>query len=139
MSVYRYKVDVAVRHPEKNGEYLIGIEGDGPVYHGCQFARDRDRIRSVVMQRMGWSLHRVWMPDWLNNPARELERIRDAITKALTKGKDTEISEGQTDDDAPRERPKTDPMAVAAAYKSAPSFGEDPSHLDGARQYKERI
>jgi len=39
-----YFIDLAVRHPEKPGAFLLGIEFDGKSYHSGRSARDRDRL-----------------------------------------------------------------------------------------------
>jgi very-short-patch-repair endonuclease len=78
-----YRIDLAVRHPEKPGRYLLGVECDGPSYHSAATARDRDRIRQAVLERLGWRIHRVWSTDWLLDPARCLDRIDEAIASAL--------------------------------------------------------
>ncbi len=40
-----YRIDLAIRHPEDPGRYLLGIECDGAMYHSSRAARDRDRLR----------------------------------------------------------------------------------------------
>ncbi|MFL5353665.1 hypothetical protein [Archangium sp.] len=59
-----YRVDLAVVHPERPGEYVLGVECDGPHYRSAASARDRDRLRSEVLRGLGWRLHRVWSSDW---------------------------------------------------------------------------
>src|SRR5690606_29348656 len=39
-----YRIDLAVRDPERPGAYLLGIECDGAFYHSGRTARDRDRL-----------------------------------------------------------------------------------------------
>ncbi|HZW08883.1 MAG TPA: DUF3320 domain-containing protein, partial [Phycisphaerales bacterium] len=59
-----YRVDLAVRHPEREGRYVLGIECDGPMYRGASTARDRERTRHSVLEGLGWRLTRVWSPAW---------------------------------------------------------------------------
>src|SRR5690606_3096245 len=61
---------------------LLGIECDGASYHSARSARDRDRLRQEVLERMGWQIHRIWSTDWFRNPARELQRVVEAIDAA---------------------------------------------------------
>ncbi|MFI4860801.1 MAG: DUF3320 domain-containing protein [Phycisphaerales bacterium JB063] len=77
-----YRVVLGVRDPENDGQYLLGIECDGPFYANAPAARDRDRTRPGVMGGLGWRLHRVWSADWWHDPARETDRLRDAIEQA---------------------------------------------------------
>lgn len=77
------RIDIAVEHPDKRGEFLLGIECDGGDYASAPVARDRERIRPAVLGGMGWKLERVWSLDWLKNPAAELERLENSLAAAL--------------------------------------------------------
>jgi len=79
-----YRIDLAVVHPELPGKYLLGIECDGANYHSAKCARDRDRLRQIVLEGLGWKLHRVWSTDWWHDPNREVERIEEALQHART-------------------------------------------------------
>lgn len=83
VGVSTYRVDLAVRHPEKPGHFLLGIECDGATYHSSREARDRDRLREAHLRRLGWNLHRVWSTDWFRWPDREMERLERAINSRL--------------------------------------------------------
>lgn len=72
-------IDLAVVDKEQPGRYILGIECDGATYHRARSARDRDRLRQQVLEGLGWQIHRIWSTDWFHNPARELERVVEAI------------------------------------------------------------
>ena len=38
-----YKIDIAVKHPQIAGQFVLGIECDGVNYHSARTARERDR------------------------------------------------------------------------------------------------
>ena len=78
-------IDLAVVDPDMPGRYLLGIECDGAMYHSARSARDRDRIRQEVLERLGWQIHRIWSTDWFQNPAREMRRLEQSITQAKRK------------------------------------------------------
>lgn len=78
-------IDIGIVDPERPGRYLIGIECDGATYHGSQSARDRDRLRELMLRGLGWELHRIWSTDWFRNPERELQRAVTAIEQARSK------------------------------------------------------
>jgi very-short-patch-repair endonuclease len=78
-----YRVDMAVVHPQKPGTYLLGIECDGATYHSLPTARDRDRLRQMVLEDLGWSLHRIWSTDWWTDPAREIQKLEAALSTLL--------------------------------------------------------
>ncbi|MDQ7013102.1 MAG: DUF4011 domain-containing protein [Planctomycetota bacterium] len=77
-----YRVDLAIVDPERPGEFLIGIECDGPMYRNANTARDRDRTRSSVLGGLGWRLVRVWSTAWRLDPEGCLGQIEDAIAQA---------------------------------------------------------
>ncbi len=64
IGVSGFRIDLGVRHPDKPGAYLAGVECDGATYHRSAVARDRDKTRQLVLEGLGWSILRVWSPDW---------------------------------------------------------------------------
>jgi len=75
VGVAGFFIDIAVKDPGKPGRYLMGIECDGATYHSAKSARDRDRLRQEVLERLGWRIRRIWSTDWFSNPQGELEPI----------------------------------------------------------------
>ncbi|MDY7225594.1 DUF3320 domain-containing protein [Hyalangium rubrum] len=78
-----YRVDLAIVHPERPGEYLLGVECDGPHYGSAASARDRDRLRADVLRGLGWRLHRVWSPEWSTDREGQVKQLTEAIQQAL--------------------------------------------------------
>jgi very-short-patch-repair endonuclease len=83
VGVGSYRIDFAVRHPKKKGKYVLAIEADGASYHSGQTARERDRLRQVLLERRGWTFHRIWSTDWFNNAESEVEKVLAAFQAAL--------------------------------------------------------
>lgn len=78
-----FRVGLAVRHPDRPGEFVLGIESDGPAYSSAATARDRDRLRANVLESLGWRLHRVWTVSWFRDRDGEIARLRAALDGAL--------------------------------------------------------
>lgn len=76
-----YRVDLGVVDPNCHGRYILGIECDGATYHSSKTARDRDRLRQMVLEDLGWHIHRIWSTAWIKNKNNEIERITEAIKK----------------------------------------------------------
>jgi transcription elongation GreA/GreB family factor len=78
LGVAGFFIDMAVRNPDRPGEYLAGIECDGATYHSGFSVRDRDRIRQEILESLGWRgrIYRIWSTDWFYNPRREIDRLR---------------------------------------------------------------
>lgn len=83
-----YRIDLAVRDPDRPGRHILGIECDGAFYAAASTARDRDRLRAQVLAGLGWRLHRLWSSEWRRNKARAVQRIEDAIRAAQQGGDD---------------------------------------------------
>ncbi|MEU1548784.1 DUF3320 domain-containing protein [Nocardia sp. NPDC005745] len=82
VGVAGYRIDMAIKHPEAQGIYALGIECDGAMYHSSRAARDRDRLRESVLRDLGWRLHRIWGTDWYRNRADAMERLRSEVAAA---------------------------------------------------------
>ena len=41
-----------------SSDYVLAIECDGTTYHSSKNARDRDRLRQEILERMGWKFYR---------------------------------------------------------------------------------
>lgn len=96
VGVAGYRIDLAVSHPERVGEYVLGIECDGATYHSERSARDRDRLRQENLERLGWRIHRIWSVDWYARPRQELQRLEQAIQHAI-KQSDTRHMEARNE------------------------------------------
>jgi very-short-patch-repair endonuclease len=77
-----FRIDLAVRDPERPGRYLMAVECDGATYHGALWARERDRLRQEILEGLGWRFHRVWSTDWFYRREAEIARLRDALQAA---------------------------------------------------------
>jgi hypothetical protein len=73
------RIDIAVRNPDVPEQYLLAIEGDGPMYHRTLSARERDRLRPQALQNLGWELARVWSVDWFRQPQAAVQRILERL------------------------------------------------------------
>lgn len=82
-----YRVDIGVRHPEKPGTYILGIECDGATYHSSKVARERDRLRQMVLEDMGWKFHRVWSTDWFREPEVQFNLVVKRIESLRGEGR----------------------------------------------------
>ncbi len=68
-------IDVAVVDPSNPGRFLMGIECDGATYHSAKSTRDRDRLRQDQLERLGWTIRRIWSTDWYRNSRAQINPI----------------------------------------------------------------
>lgn len=74
-----FRIDLAVRNPEKPEEYLLGIECDNSAYAAQNTARDRDNLRHQVLHSLGWNTYRAWCVDWAFDREQTEQDLRKAI------------------------------------------------------------
>lgn len=83
VGVSGYFIDLAVVDPQRPGTYLLGIECDGATYHSSKAARDRDRLRQQILERLGWKIYRIWSTDWFTNSTVETVKLITYIQRLL--------------------------------------------------------
>ena len=77
-----FRIDLALKR-ENSSDYVLAIECDGASYHSSRNARDRDRLRQEILERMGWKFYRIWSTDWYKNKAVEQQRLWEAAANAV--------------------------------------------------------
>ena len=82
MGCGNYRIDIAVKHPHLD-DYVLAIECDGKTYHSSLNARDRDRLRSEVLEKLGWKYYRIWSIDWFMNHENEKKLLLNMIDNAI--------------------------------------------------------
>ncbi|MDB2269271.1 DUF4011 domain-containing protein [Halorubrum ezzemoulense] len=123
-----YSIDLAIKHPDQPGNFILGIECDGAAYHSSKTARDRDRTRQMVLENLGWTIHRIWSPDWTSNQEREIRKIIEKVEK---------LRDGQTFSTDESDVPSHEPEILEAGSKvehDEISEYEEPS-LEWSEQY----
>jgi very-short-patch-repair endonuclease len=89
-----FRIDLGVRHPDREGAFLAGVECDGASYHSAATARDRDKVREQVLTGLGWNMLRIWSTDWWHDAAGCADRLHDALRALLeaSRAADLEIA-----------------------------------------------
>ncbi|MCQ2403102.1 MAG: DUF4011 domain-containing protein [Lentisphaeria bacterium] len=75
----RFRIDLAVKSPEKPGEYLLGILCDSERDAQGLTCRDRESTRPGVLKGLGWNLCHAWAAEWQQDP----EGAKAALLLAL--------------------------------------------------------
>lgn len=84
VGVAGFFIDVAVVDPGNPSRLLMGIECDGATYHSAKSARDRDRLRQAILERLGWRIRRIWSTDWFKNPQAQITPIVRELNQLKT-------------------------------------------------------
>lgn len=138
VGVSNYSIDIGIKHPDYPFGYLCGIECDGATYHSSKSARDRDRLRQEVLERLGWDLYRIWSTDWFRDPLGQSRKVKQYLDGLLSrKLKDLPSQTEPSVDESVLESEPEQPSAAS------PSFDDDIyieegskvelTYLDGAR------
>ncbi len=144
------RVDLGIRHPDREETYLAGIECDGATYHRTGNARDRDKIRDIVLGSLGWNLMRVWSTDWFRAPGETCDRIDEALQALLAAARETDAREAEeraaeavkaaaeeataeaTNEDSPADA--TPPDDPEPGSKTIPTAKDTPSEPDAGSE-----
>jgi hypothetical protein len=129
VGVAGYFIDIGIRHTDWPHGFILGVECDGASYHSAKSARDRDRLRQEVLEQLGWKLHRIWSTDWFNNPQRESEKLRKAITEriAFLKTREAEFVK----------QPKPKMASSIDNSTTVTTESPQPSHVEDVRQRRD--
>ena len=112
-----FRVDLGVVHPDFPGRYLAGVECDGATYHRSATARDRDRLREMVLNGLGWKIRRIWSTEWWMDAASATEKIHVRLTADLEADRASRPSAEPTKEAATA---TTENEAVQAALQEMP-------------------
>jgi very-short-patch-repair endonuclease len=128
LGVAGYFLDLAVRNPDRPGEWLAAVECDGATYHSGLSVRDRDRIRQEILESLGWKgrIYRIWSTDWFYNPLPEIAKLTAFLSECRADSRRREQEEPvlfpweeESDDDVSASVIEPVPEPVADADKQA--------------------
>jgi len=80
-----FRIDIAVCSPKDPSTYVLAVCLDGRTYQRIKYTRDRDRMFSYMLTRMGWEVCRVWSKDWYSNPEGAKKRLWNKVSSVLSK------------------------------------------------------
>jgi very-short-patch-repair endonuclease len=83
IGVSRFRIDLGIVHPDRPGDYLVGVECDGATYHSAATARDRDKVRSAILKGLGWKLVRLWSTEWWIDKSGALDGLHVSLEALL--------------------------------------------------------
>lgn len=78
----QFRMDIGVINPDNPETYILGIMLDGENCRRSATARDRFVVQPGVLKGLGWSVMRVWTLDWLDDSAKVLQDIKQAVENA---------------------------------------------------------
>ena len=83
VGVSKFRIDLGVIHPTEPGRFIAGIECDGRTYHASATARDRDRVRQIILEGLGWKIIRIWSTEYFQEPLRVIDQVDFKLRKLL--------------------------------------------------------
>lgn len=119
-----FKIDLAVRHPDQRGRYMLAVECDGATYHRGLWARERDRLRQEILENMGWRFWRIWSTDWFYRRGEIAQKLVAALEAARStvpnaRGPLSSSAVREQEERADQSAPAPAPASRPAAYKLA--------------------
>jgi len=88
IGVSKFRIDLGVLNPDSAGSFLAGIECDGASYHSSPAARDRDRVRHIILENLGWNLIRIWSTDYFVDPEKVIDRVHRELEELLRRNRE---------------------------------------------------
>lgn len=72
-----YRIDLVVIDNSKPEieDCLLGIVCDGGTYRKYPTARDRDRLRQEVLEKLDWHIYRIWSREWNRNRDSQINKL----------------------------------------------------------------
>ena len=77
----KYKMDLAIVHPENEKKFILGILCDGKTYKESSTAKDRNILQQGVLESLGWNIIRLWSFEWFKNREQREDIIQDIVKK----------------------------------------------------------
>jgi very-short-patch-repair endonuclease len=75
----KYKIDIAVVHPDLPSRYILAIECDGKSFLYAPSTKERDITRQEFLENKGWTVERIWSRNWWRESRKEIDRIHRRI------------------------------------------------------------
>jgi very-short-patch-repair endonuclease len=88
-----FRVDLGIMDPNESSRFILGIMLDGDNYRTAKTTRDRDRLREQILENLGWRIHKIWSPDWVQRRNSEVKRLVTAVENAAKRPKIKIINE----------------------------------------------
>ncbi|NMA84033.1 MAG: DUF4011 domain-containing protein [Epulopiscium sp.] len=79
----KYKVDVAVIHPNDPTRYILGVQTDGAMYQNAQSVKEREIYHQRFLESKGWNILRIWSRNWWKDQDGEIKKIEDYIESCM--------------------------------------------------------
>lgn len=134
VGVSKFRVDLGIIHPDHPGEYLAGVECDGATYHSSPSARDRDRVRQVILENLGWRIVRLWSTDYFQEPEYAMRKLHERLETLLNEDRAKDAEKAASESDLTEQvngKSEVDPIEEANAYEVS-SLTEDVSAVDAS-------
>ncbi|MDY6090556.1 MAG: DUF4011 domain-containing protein [Bdellovibrionota bacterium] len=78
---HNYYIDICVRDPNCESDFILAIECDGQQYHSSVEARDYDELRENSLKNLGWKFYRIWGPNWYQKRNEEIEKLKEVLNR----------------------------------------------------------
>ena len=77
-----FKIDLAIVDKDRDGQYLAAVQLDGHHYANTVIIRDRDKLRDMMLARLGWNVIKVWSQEWWYDEKKQIANLLMKLQKA---------------------------------------------------------
>lgn len=128
VGVSKFRIDLGVVHPDRPGDFLVGVECDGATYHSAATARDRDKVRASILESLGWRLVRIWSTDWWIDKERAANRLHGQIEAVLTADRGRQAERDAAPEAGAVEPPQPEPEVAIKSSLMSDRYPEEVRH-----------
>lgn len=89
----KFKVDLAIVHPDKEDTFILGIMCGGPSYRDALSSYDREILQTSVLKGLGWDITSIYPLDYLDSEDKEIERIKGLVESIRRRENDPELQD----------------------------------------------
>ena len=114
-----YKIDVALRNPDRQNEFMLAIECDGASYAAQRTVRDRDNLRDSVLKNLGWHTYRAWSTDWCLDRQNAEDELLGFIEKIRSGEDDIQAEEPEKKELVPEDTSTAESTEVQTVQETA--------------------
>ena len=80
VGISEFKIDCAVVDPKNKKRFILAIICDGATAYRSS-AKDRSILQTQILKHNNWNVVRLFSINFINNPKREIKRIKDILDR----------------------------------------------------------
>ena len=81
----KFRIDIGIVNPKSDNEFIAAIVIDGVQFNNTPTVRDKVIVQPSMLERLKWSVIRVWTLEWFKNKQNVLNEIKCKLDELMNK------------------------------------------------------